>query len=51
MDPDLKAFLDEVIIPGLVREAVEELREENLLEVRSQSMEDCARNPIVEVTR
>jgi hypothetical protein len=46
----LKAFLDEAIIPGLIREALEELREENLLEMKPQSMEDCARNPIVEVT-
>jgi hypothetical protein len=43
MDPDLKAFLDEVVIPMLIREAVEDICRENLVELEARSVEDCAR--------
>lgn len=52
MDADLKAFLDEVVIPMLIREAVEEIKSENSIELEGQSVEDCARNVcIVGATR
>ena len=51
MDADLKAFLDEVIIPTLIRDALEEMKSENLIELEAPSVEDCARNVcIVEAT-
>jgi hypothetical protein len=43
LDADLKAFLDEVVIPTLIREAVEDMRRENLVELEARSVEDCAR--------
>jgi len=48
LDADLKAFLDEVVVPILVREAVEDIRRENLVELEAQSVEDCARVTIIE---
>lgn len=48
MDADLKAFLDEVIIPILIREAVEDIRRENLVELEARSVEDCARLTVIE---
>jgi hypothetical protein len=51
LDADLKAFLDEVIIPGLIREAMEELHQENLVELNPPGMEDCAPKLIAEVAR
>lgn len=45
---DLKAFLDEVVIPILIREAVEDIRRENLVELEARSVEDCARVTIIE---
>lgn len=44
LEPSLKAFLDDVIIPTLIREAMEEIRKENLVELEERSVEDCARN-------
>lgn len=44
LDPDLKAFLDDVIVPTLIRQAMEEIQNENLIELNEQSVEDCARN-------
>ena len=52
LDADLKAFLDEVIIPTLIRDALEEMKSENLVELETRSVEYCARNLcIVEATR
>jgi len=47
MDADLKAFLDEVVIPMLIREAVEEIRRENLVEAEALSVKDCARVTVI----
>jgi hypothetical protein len=44
MDADLKAFLDDVVIPTLIREALEEIKAENLVELGTPSVKDCARN-------
>jgi len=44
LDVDLKAFLDEVIIPALIREALEEMKAENSVELDGRDMEHCARN-------
>jgi hypothetical protein len=52
LDADLKAFLDEVIIPTLIREALDEFKAENLVELEGRSVEDGARNVcIVEAAR
>jgi hypothetical protein len=52
MDADLKAFLDEVIIPTLIRDALEEIKSENSVELEGPGVENCARNVcIVEATR
>jgi len=47
LDADLKAFLDEVVIPMLIREAVEDIRRENLVELEARSVEDCARVTVI----
>jgi len=47
LDADLKAFLDEVVIPILIREAVEDIRRENLVELEARSVEDCARVTVI----
>jgi hypothetical protein len=47
MDADLKAFLDEVVIPILIREALEDVRRENLVELEARSGEDCARVTVI----
>jgi len=52
MDADLKAFLDEVIIPTLIREALKEMQAENSVESETRSMKECAQNfGIAEATR
>ena len=52
LDADLKAFLDEVVIPTLIREALKEMQAENSVELETRSMEDCAQNfGIAEATR
>jgi hypothetical protein len=48
LDAELKAFLDEIVIPILIRDAMEEIRKENLVEFETRSVEDCARNLIIE---
>jgi hypothetical protein len=47
LDSDLKAFLDEVVIPMLIREAVEDIRRENLVELQARGVEDCARVTVI----
>lgn len=47
LDADLKAFLDEVVIPMLIREAVEDIGRENLVELEARSVEDCARVTVI----
>jgi hypothetical protein len=52
MDADLKAFLDEVIIPTLIREALKEMQAENSVESETRGMKECAQNfGIAEATR
>ena len=48
MDAELKAFLDEIVIPILIRDAMEEIRKENLVESCPRSVEDCARETVIE---
>lgn len=42
IEPELKAFLDDVVIPALVREALADLEREKKIELNGQVVEHCA---------
>jgi hypothetical protein len=41
IDPELKDFLDEAVIPSLIREALAEIKSEKTLAPESSSVADC----------
>ncbi len=44
IDPDLKEFLDSVLVPMLVREALDDIRAENVLAPQPGLVRKCRQN-------